>query len=292
MPDKLILVIFAGSVTQLDVVAEALKGCYGAFVNTDGFTLGEAEEMRIGMRVFELAKRAGVLHYVYSTLDYASKQSNFDPALSCEHLNGKARVAEFIKTFESDANGLTYTFLTSGPYLQMLSGGLWIPKILDDGTRVFTAPHGQAAVPLINLDDFAFWVPYIFANRSSLSGQNISFATELITWPDLVATFTKVTGLPARYQDMPFNEFADRFIGDPDGPIAVNVPHGTTKRQNFEKFFAYYTSGLCIKDIDGLRKIYPGMKTVEEWMRDTGYDGTPAMLLKATEDGVRKDRTG
>lgn len=29
--------------------------------------------MRLGMHIFELAKRAGLRHYVYSTLEYASK---------------------------------------------------------------------------------------------------------------------------------------------------------------------------------------------------------------------------
>lgn len=29
------------------------------------------------------------------------------------------------------------------------------------------------------------------------------------------------------------------------------------------------------------------MPTIEQWMRETKYDGTPSLLLKATEDGQR-----
>lgn len=55
---------------------EALKGVYGAWVNTDGFTVGEAKELQAGMRIFELAKQLGtVRHYVWSNLDYSLKVS-------------------------------------------------------------------------------------------------------------------------------------------------------------------------------------------------------------------------
>ena len=52
----------------------ALEGAYGAFVNTDSFTIGEAKEIYTGMRIFELAKQIGTLkHYVWSGLDYSFK---------------------------------------------------------------------------------------------------------------------------------------------------------------------------------------------------------------------------
>lgn len=58
---------------EFDVVAKALEGAYGAFVNTDGFTVGEMAETFAGIKIYELAKLAGLRHYVYSSLDYAIK---------------------------------------------------------------------------------------------------------------------------------------------------------------------------------------------------------------------------
>lgn len=47
---------------------------YGAFVNTDSFTIGEQKEIFTGIRIFELAKQTGTLkHYVWSGLDYSFK---------------------------------------------------------------------------------------------------------------------------------------------------------------------------------------------------------------------------
>ena len=60
----------AGNTGDLASVASALRGAYGAFVNTDSFTVGEEEETWTGIRIFELAKQAGVKHYVWSSLEY------------------------------------------------------------------------------------------------------------------------------------------------------------------------------------------------------------------------------
>ena len=65
-----------GSFDNLAHVSAALEGVYGAWVNTDSFTVGEQKETYLGMRIFELAKQNGaVRHYVWSSLDYAFKAS-------------------------------------------------------------------------------------------------------------------------------------------------------------------------------------------------------------------------
>ena len=65
---------YSGTTDDLGSVLAALEGAYGAFVNTDSFTIGEAKEVYTGMRIFELAKQIGTLkHYVWSGLDYSFK---------------------------------------------------------------------------------------------------------------------------------------------------------------------------------------------------------------------------
>jgi hypothetical protein len=55
-------------------VATALRGAYGAFVNTDGGTVGDQKEMYAGMRIFETAKASGTLrHYIWSSTCYTLK---------------------------------------------------------------------------------------------------------------------------------------------------------------------------------------------------------------------------
>ena len=73
-----------GSVGDLDSVSRALQGVYGAFVNTDGFTVGEKGETYLGLRIFELAKQTGtVKHYVWSSLDYMHKARMVTSDMTC-----------------------------------------------------------------------------------------------------------------------------------------------------------------------------------------------------------------
>ena len=55
-------------------VERALTGAWGAYVNTDGFTVTEASEIWAGIRIFEMARQVKtVRHYVWSSIDYHYK---------------------------------------------------------------------------------------------------------------------------------------------------------------------------------------------------------------------------
>lgn len=61
---------FSGSFDDLRSVTNALEGAYGAWVNTDGFTVGEAKEIYAGIRIFELSKQTkSMRHYIWSNLE-------------------------------------------------------------------------------------------------------------------------------------------------------------------------------------------------------------------------------
>jgi hypothetical protein len=60
-------------------IARAFHGVYGAWVNTDGFTIGEQKETYAGMRIFEIAKQTeSMRHFVWSNLDYGFKVGLID----------------------------------------------------------------------------------------------------------------------------------------------------------------------------------------------------------------------
>lgn len=74
-----------GSTNDLDSVRAAFRGAYGAWVNTDGFTVGEQKEIYQGMKIYEIAKQTpSIRHYIWSNLDYSLKVSgvlHFDAGL-------------------------------------------------------------------------------------------------------------------------------------------------------------------------------------------------------------------
>ncbi|CAF1598585.1 unnamed protein product [Didymodactylos carnosus] len=268
-----------------DSVFKALKNCYGVFVNTDGFTIGEQAEVFAGMCIFELAKQVGTLkHYIYSGLEYITKKANYNPIYYCDHYNGKGRVAEWMQQQPSDNNGMVWSILTTGPYIEQLHGGAYVPQIQDDGTRVFIAPLGKGHVPIVSVDDIGYFARYIFDHRTETSGKDLQIASQMLGWDELVEIFKRVTNLPAVYKDVTFDEYIDG-VGWKDAPVAQDVPRGKTYGENARAWWRIYHDDLIQRDMKWIEQVNPERVTVENWMRQTGYDGTRKPLLKDMEDG-------
>jgi hypothetical protein len=125
----------------LESVAAALDGCYGAWVNTDTYTVGEQKEIFAGIKIYETARRTpAARHLIWSNLDYGSKVfspskggvaskfisslqlGNYNPIYKAEHHDAKGIVCEYLKGQPSVlGDGLTWTSITSGVYLEMLN---------------------------------------------------------------------------------------------------------------------------------------------------------------------------
>lgn len=58
-----------------------MDGCYGAFINTDTYTVGGEKEIWAAIKLYEIACRTpSMRHWIFSNLDYGSKvRSSFTP---------------------------------------------------------------------------------------------------------------------------------------------------------------------------------------------------------------------
>ncbi|RPD53955.1 NAD-P-binding protein [Lentinus tigrinus ALCF2SS1-7] len=286
--------VVQGSVDDFASVLAALEGAYGAFVNTDSFTLGEQKEIFIGMRIFELAKQIGTLqHYVWSGLDYSFKKGGYNPIYRCTHHDGKARVGDWMRaqpSIVSDDN-MSWSILTTMVYMEMLNIPMMGPlNKRADGTYVFAAPIGNGHVPFVTLADVGFFARHVFDNRAATSARELEIASDWVDWPHLVSTFTNVTGKPAVYRPLAQDEWFALFEQDDiNRPLAneKKVADGsTTWRENFSCWWAQYRDDVIKRDWEWIRRVNPHGHTLESWMRETGYTGDIRTdLLKNMQDG-------
>ncbi|KIY52518.1 nmrA-family protein [Fistulina hepatica ATCC 64428] len=289
--------LFQGRFDDFPRVKKALDGCWGAWVNTDGFTVGERAELYCGFRIFELAKQTPSLrHYVWSSLDYASKKGNFDPTYKCEHYDGKARIAEWMKEQESVVSdtGMSWAVVTTGPYMDMLKMPMFGPlNKRADGTIVFASGVGNGHVAMIALDDLGWWARYTFDHRAETSGRELEIASDMVGWDYLVATFTKFTGLPAVYRRQTISEWWNNFLPEcVDAPLAIELDDGITCRENFSAFWSLWRDDVVERDMDWIRGVHPGTLNIETWMRENDYTGDIKVgqgnILKNADDGKMK----
>lgn len=294
--------LVVGSSTDETDLQRAFEGVDLAFVNTNGFALGEMKEIYWGIRIFEIAARAGVKHYIWGGLDYVSRKSGYDPAVKVGHHDGKAKVGDWMRS--QPTTPMNWSILTSSPYMEMLSEFLR-PKRAEDGTYVFSAPLGDGAVPFIHLDDLGLYARWLFDHPEEARGFELEIATEHVHFADLAKTFTEVTGKPSIYKRVSLEEyFASRPWGpavDPSVKIGARASQGNDTKTMLsyqENFGAWWTmwsrsggnKGLIRRDYEMLDRILPGrVKTVGEWMKKTGYTGEMKPVLKDWSDRQPKN---
>ncbi|SPN99711.1 related to nitrogen metabolic regulation protein nmr [Cephalotrichum gorgonifer] len=275
----------------------AFRGVYGAWVNTDGFTLGEKDELFYGIRAYEIARSEGVQHYVWANIEYALEIASFDEKYHCGHMDGKGRVGKFILALGQE--GMKSTVFSTGPYMDMLIDGLFVPAEQPDGSFVWANSAKDGKVPLIALDDVGIYNLWIFDNPSESAGLDLSVMTDEVSFDDIARTFTDITGKQGLHKSIPFEAYAD--IAEPYpgaavnwalGPDAVRDDSVMSWRENFDAWWRYWGGGVSKpRDRALLDRIHPKrIKSLAEWMERVGYDGKKrGSILKMVEDwGIKQ----
>ncbi|OBT96699.1 hypothetical protein VE01_04151 [Pseudogymnoascus verrucosus] len=284
--------IFEGDSYDEATLRKAFVGIDYAFVNTNGFAIGEKAEIYWGIRMYELAREFGLKHFIYAGLEYASKLGNFDPKYRCGHLDGKAKVTDYLSA--QPTTPMAWSVLTSCLYMEGLSEVLAPhPDPNNPGTLIFAAPLGTAKCPLIYLKDYGDYARWMLDTPARSNGLVLHVATEDISWKDLTAAFTEVTGIKSVYKDITLDEYFKLGVfEDPEAKVGHSVtrndPTLFTIRENYSGFWNTWKDELTKRDYKLLDEILPTrVKSVKEWMKKTEYKGKSAPVLKDYRDGAR-----
>ncbi|UQC79145.1 NmrA family protein [Colletotrichum lupini] len=255
----------------------AFKGVYGAWVNTDGFTLGQKSELFYGIRAYEIARHEGVQHYVWAGTDYALKKSGWNEKYHWGHNDSKGRVTDFILAQGQD--GMKSSVLTTGPYMDMLLDGMFPPTEQPDGSFLWVNPAKDGKIPLIALEDVGIYSLWLFDNLNESAGLNLEVTTDEVSFADIARIFTEVTGKKGIHKSVPFEEYAPlaepypgAYVNFSVGPEVARDESDMTWRQNFGAWWRFWGEGIVNKrDLELLDRIHPGrIRSLAEWMRKTG----------------------
>jgi len=85
--------LIEGDCYNEDALKSAFEGVGKCFVNTNGFAIGEKNEIYWSIRIYEIARWAGVKHLIYSSLPYVSKNGDFHPKSLVPFVDAKGKVA-------------------------------------------------------------------------------------------------------------------------------------------------------------------------------------------------------
>lgn len=216
----------------------AFAGTYGAFSVQQYRGVGVDGEIRQGKAFADAAKRAGVQHFVYTSVAKATLNTGvpqFESKLEIENYVRDLglpftiiRPASFMATFE-EFREEAQTGTISGP----------LPAELE---RVFIAPQDIGRFAAEAFDHPAEWL----GRAEAIAGQRISYA-------EVAASMGRVLGHPVRYYQIPWDEFT-----------ATAAPTAVARE-------GWYLENSDPVDVEALRAEYPWLMTLEDYLRAEGW---------------------
>ncbi|MCX6636005.1 MAG: NmrA/HSCARG family protein [Acidobacteria bacterium] len=251
-------------VVQADVDDEeslrrAFKGAYGAYCVTFFWAhFSPEKEIAEAAAIARAAKRAGVEHVIWSTLEdtrrWVPVGDNRMPTLmggyKVPHFDAKGEADHLFTEF-----GVPTTFLLTSFYWDNLIGFGMGPRKGPDGKLAITLPMGDKKLPGIVAEDIGRCAYGIFKKGREFIGKTVGVAGEHLTGAQMAASLTRALGQEVRYNDVPPEVY--RGFGFPGAEDLGNM-------FQFKRDFEQYFCGA--RDLDFARSLNPSLQTFDGWL--------------------------
>jgi len=251
--------VVAADVDDQASLERAFAGAHGAFCVTAFWEHFSAErEIAQARAMAAAAKRAGVAHVIWSTLEDTRRFMSLDDE-RMPTLQGKYKVPHFDGKGEADrvfaeAGAPTTCLLTSFYWDNLIHFGMG-PKPAADGTLEFVLPTGDAKLPGIAADDIGRCALGIFKRGGEFVGKTVGIAGEHLTGAEMAAALTKAFGRPVRHNAVPPEVY--RTFGFP----------GADDLGNMFQFNRDFSKEFCAaRDLNFSRSLNPGLQTFAAWL--------------------------
>jgi len=224
--------------TSLDA---AFQGAYGVFSVQNYWlpNVGREGEVRQGKAIVDAAKAAGVQHLVYSSVGAAHR------GMGQDHFATKYEIEKYLRS-----SGSSYTILRPVYFMENLNR---TRSQITNGTYIGLGLRPEKAIQMIAVDDIGAFASLAFEDRPGFLGQTLELAGDELTEPQIAEAFTKVIGRPVTLS-------------------APQMPGGAGQTPERIAMFQFFNGQGYDADIPALRKLYPPLKTFEQWLRATGWD--------------------
>jgi uncharacterized protein YbjT (DUF2867 family) len=231
-------------------LAAAFRGAHGVF-SVQNFWLpnvGKDGEIRQGKLAADVAKEAGVKHFVYSSVGAAHRgmgQGHFASKLEIEkHIHSLGHGVPLLRP------GMPYTIIRPVAFMDNFN---WSRAPITNGKFPSWGIRPDKGLQLVAADDIGLFVAHILAHPDKYLGKTIEFAAEELTEPQIAATFAKVIGRPVKV-------------------TPPQMPPGTAPTEEQKAMFAFFNGEGYDADIAALRKELPRLQTLEQYLVLNGWE--------------------
>jgi uncharacterized protein YbjT (DUF2867 family) len=252
--------VFAADLDDPASVARALQGAHGAFCVTNYWEyLSPEREIAQADTMAEAARRAGVQHVIWSTLEDTRR---FLPADGSRMpvLMGRYNVPHYDGKGEADqrflARGLPVTRLLTSFYWDNLVHFGMQPQRGADGRLAFVLPTGDAPLPGMAAADIGPCAAALFRQGDAAIGRTVGVAGEHLTGAQMALSLSRALGEPVQHVAMAPADYAR--LGFP----------GADDLANMFQFKHDFADLYCAaRDVAATRALHPGLSSFDDWLR-------------------------
>lgn len=186
--------IVKGDLDDAASLENALKDVWGAFAVQNTWEAGVEKEEEQGKRFAEVAKKAGVQHYVYSSVGSAHKNTGIP------HFDNKWRVEEKVRELGFNS------FVILRPVFFMENWvSPWFKPAIDEGALAISLKP-DTKLQMISVADIGKYGAWAFEKSDELNGREIDIAGDELTMPDTAKIISEAAGKNIQFVAPPIEE--------------------------------------------------------------------------------------
>jgi uncharacterized protein YbjT (DUF2867 family) len=234
--------VVQGDLDDAASLEPAARGAYGVYSVQDYWSVGAKREVQQGKALADAARKAGVAHFVYSSVGGAERNSGID------HWDTKWEIEKHIRGLALPATILRPAAFMDNYYIAQVELGILRGKLRD--------PIGpRKPYQTIASDDIGAFVALSFRRPRNFIGLELEIAGSELTNPEAADVFARVLGRPVKFQRLPM-------------PM-VRLVLG----REYYQMFRWFNAEGFRADITDLRCRYPEvhLHSLEQWLRSEGW---------------------
>ena len=216
----------------------ALAGAYGAFSVQQYRGVGVEGEIRQSKAFADAAKRAGVEHFVYTSVLYARLGTGVP------QFESKREIEDYVRSLD-----IPYSIIRPAGFMTNLEGAR---EAANNG--IYRTPFPpELATHHIAPRDIGQFVAEAFDHPDTWIGRRLDIVGEQISYAGIAAAMGRQIGRPVVYEQIPWEEYTETAT-----PVAISRE-------------TWFLQNPVSVDMDDLRREFPWLLSLEDYLNSTGW---------------------
>jgi len=186
--------VVKGDLNDAESLRRAVQGAWGVFAVQNTWEAGVAGEETQGKRIAELARQAGVQHYVYTSVGSAHRKTGIP------HFDNKWRIEETVRGLGFPSHVILRPVFFMDNFLSP-----WFKPAIDQG-KLMIALKPTTVLQMIAVKDIGKYGLLAFEKAEELNRKEIDLAGDAHTSPDAAQILSAAAGRTITFQPVPIAE--------------------------------------------------------------------------------------